>query len=479
MGFPKHFLWGGATAANQYEGGFLEGNKGDCISDHITGGSRNVKRCFTPKIENNLFYPSHDACDFYHHYKEDIALFAQMGLKAFRMSIAWSRIFPQGDEDKPNEEGLQFYDKVFDECLKYGIKPIVTLMHFDMPYHLMKTYGGFSNRFVIDCFVKYAKTVFERFKDKVEYWITFNEINFACIPMGNLEVLGIYNENTSDYTQPIDDEAMRYQALHHVFLASAKAVIEAKKIRSDFKIGCMIAHVTLYPKTCHPEDMLYVQQQDRLFNDFCADVQIQGEYPYYIQKYFKDSNICIQMEDNDLDILKQGVVDYYSFSYYMSNCMTINEGNQDTTSGNLLSGVKNPYLEASDWGWQIDPIGLRYTLNKLYDRYHIPLMIVENGLGAVDVIEKDGKIHDLYRIDYLKKHIEQMKFAIEDGVNLIGYTMWSPIDIVSSSTGEMKKRYGLIFVNRFDDQSGDYCRFKKDSFYWYQRVIDSNGEKLD
>lgn len=473
MSFPEDFLWGGATAANQYEGGFDQGNKGDCISDHITGGSKERKRVFTPVIDPNLYYPSHKATDFYHHYKEDIALFAQMGFKAFRMSIAWSRIYPNGDEEKPNEDGLQFYDKVFDECLKYGIKPVVTLMHFDMPYHLVEKYGGFANRKTIDFFVKYAKTVFERYKDKVKYWITFNEINFACIPMGNLEVLGIYNDKTVDYTEPYDEEAARYQALHHVFLSSARAVIEARKINPDFKVGCMIAHVTVYPRTCDPEDMLYVQQQDHLFNDFCADVQIKGEYPYYALNYFKQKHIDIHMETQDMEILKEGCVNYYTFSYYMSNCMTIKEGCVDTTSGNLLSGVKNPYLEASDWGWQIDPVGLRYTLNKIYDRYHIPMMIVENGLGAIDEMDEDHNVHDFYRIEYLRKHIEQMHKAIEDGVELIGYTMWAPIDIISSSTGEMKKRYGFIYVDEKTLQ-----RYKKDSFYWYKKVIESNGENL-
>ena len=473
MSFPKDFLWGGATAANQYEGGYDQGNKGDCISDHITGGSKEVKRVFTPVIDPNQYYPSHIASDFYHHYKEDIALFAQMGFKAFRMSIAWSRIYPYGDDEIPNEEGLQFYDDVFDECLKYGIKPIVTLMHFDMPYNLLEKYGGFTNRKTIDFFVKYAKTVFERYKNKVEYWITFNEINFACIPMGNLEVLGIYNEKTVDYTEPFDDENLRYQALHHVFLSSAKAVIEAKKINPVFKLGCMIAHVTAYPRTCDPKDMLYVQQQDHFFNDFCADIQINGEYPYYILNYFKQKNINIKMDTIDLEILKEGCVDYYTFSYYMSNCMTVNEGRVDTTSGNLLSGVKNPYLESSEWGWQIDPIGLRYTLNKIYDRYHIPMMIVENGLGAIDEIDEDYCIHDSYRIEYLRKHIEQMHKAIEDGVQLIGYTMWAPIDIISSSTGEMKKRYGFIYV---DEKT--LKRYKKDSFVWYKKVIESNGEML-
>lgn len=478
MSFPKNFLWGGATAANQYEGGWKEGKKGDSLSDHLSGGSKTIRRRFTPVIEPDVCYPSREATDFYHHYQEDIALFAEMGMKAFRLSITWSRIFPNGDEQEPNEEGLEFYDRVFDECRKYGIEPIVTLMHFDMPYHLLKRYGGFTDRKVIDFFVHYAQTVFKRYRGKVRYWITFNEINFACIPMGNLEVLGIYDERTSDYTQPYDDPQRRYQALHHVFLASARAVKAAHAIDPLMKVGCMIAHVTLYPYTCHPDDMLYVQQQDHLFNDFCADVQVRGEYPYYIRSYFEQQGISVKMEEADRSILKEGCVDYYTFSYYMTNCMTLGKGEQEITSGNLLEGVRNPYLEASEWGWQIDPVGLRYTLNKLYDRYGIPLMIVENGFGASDVVQEDGQIHDTDRIDYLRAHIAEMEKAIREGVPLIGYLLWAPIDIISSSTGEMKKRYGLIYVDKQDDGSGTLARMKKDSFYWYQKVIATNGDTL-
>lgn len=478
MSVPKNFLWGGATAANQYEGGWKEGKKGDSLSDHLSGGSKTIRRRFTPVIEPDVCYPSREATDFYHHYQEDIALFAEMGMKAFRLSITWSRIFPNGDEQEPNEEGLAFYDRVFDECRKYGIEPIVTLMHFDMPYHLLKRYGGFTDRKVIDFFVHYAQTVFKRYRGKVRYWITFNEINFACIPMGNLEVLGIYDERTSDYTQPYDDPQRRYQALHHVFLASARAVKAAHAIDPSMKVGCMIAHVTLYPYTCHPDDMLYVQQQDHLFNDFCADVQVRGEYPYYIRSYFEQQGISVKMEEADRSILKEGCVDYYTFSYYMTNCMTLGKGEQEITSGNLLEGVRNPYLEASEWGWQIDPVGLRYTLNKLYDRYGIPLMIVENGFGASDVVQEDGQIHDTDRIDYLRAHIAEMEKAVREGVPLIGYLLWAPIDIISSSTGEMKKRYGLIYVDKQDDGSGTLARMKKDSFYWYQKVIATNGDTL-
>lgn len=482
MSFPKKFLWGGAIAAHQAEGGYFEGNKGDGVSDHITKGSKDMKRVFTPNIYDNYTYPSHKAVDFYHHYKEDIALFAEMGFKAFRISISWSRIYPKGIEDEPNEEGLIFYENVFEECLKYEIEPIVTLMHFDMPYYLTKNYQGFSSRFVVECFEKYCQTVFTRYKDKVKYWITFNEINCACLsegtPSGVLEVLGIYDKRTKDYSKPYCSDAKRYQALHNVFIASAKAVILAHEINPEFKVGCMIGYVTLYPRTCHPKDLLLTQNTDHMFNDFCGDVQVFGKYPYYMVNYFKQNNIEITFEEGDADILKQGTVDFYTFSYYMSNCISHNQ-NLETTDGNLLGGVINPYLKTSDWGWQIDPKGLRYTLNKIYDRYHIPMMIVENGLGAIDILEEDNTVHDDYRKKYLEQHIIEMEKAICDGVDLIGYTMWSPIDIVSSSTGELKKRYGLIYVDIHDDGSGNYSRIKKDSFFWYKKVIQSNGKILE
>ena len=474
---PKDFLWGGAFAAHQFEGGWNEGGKGPSVVDVLTAGAHGVPREITQTVEEDKFYPNQVASDFYHRYKEDIKLFAGMGLKCLRTSIAWTRIFPNGDELEPNEEGLKFYDDVFDELLKYGIEPVITLSHFELPLHLAREYGGFRSRKVVDCFERFAKVCFERYKNKVKYWLTFNEINFACIPMGNLEVLGIYHEKTKDYTEPYDNLQDRYQALHHVFLASAKAVRVGHKINKNFKIGCMIAHVTLYPYSCHPQDMLLAQKTDHLFNDFCGDVQVRGYYPYYIKEYFKENKIHIIKEENDDVLLKKGCVDFYSFSYYMSNCISCQEG-LETSMGNLLGGVTNPYLKSSEWGWQIDPEGLRYTLNKLYDRYQIPLMIVENGIGAVDVKDANNLIHDTYRVEYIKKHIEQMKRAVDDGVDLKGYMMWSPIDIISSSTGEMKKRYGLIYIDRDDYGNGDFSRYPKDSFYWYKKVIDTNGEIL-
>ncbi len=476
MRFPENFLWGGAIAANQAEGAWKEGGKGESICDHMSGGSVGKKRFFHEKIRTDVWYPSHEAVDFYHHYKEDIALFAQMGFKVFRLSIAWSRIFPNGDEAAPNEEGLRFYDSVFAECQKYGIEPLVTLSHFEMPYGLVQNYQGFADRRTIGFFERYAKTVFARYKDKVKYWLTFNEINFAVLPTGILEVLGIHPAGCEDYTEAEIDPQLQFQALHHVFLASAKAVAAGRRINPDFRIGCMIAGIPLYPRTCNPKDVLQAMKMERLTGSFCGDVQVFGEYPYYMQRYWKEHGVALKTEPQDAKILKNGRVDYYSFSYYMSNCIS-GEGEYETTAGNLFGGAKNPYLESSEWGWQIDPDGLRILLNRLYDRYHVPLMIVENGLGAADVL-KDGCIEDDYRIAYMRKHIVQMAEAVADGVDLMGYTMWGPIDIISSSTGEMKKRYGMIYVNKQDDGTGDYARVRKKSFAWYQKVIASNGEDL-
>lgn len=472
--FPEGFLWGGATAANQCEGGWNEGRKGPSIQDHYRGGSKNIARIFDREIIEGQYYPSHQAVDFYHHYKEDIALFGEMGFKIFRLSIAWSRIFPNGDDLEPNEEGLAFYDSVFDECIKHGIQPLVTLSHFEIPYNIVTKYQGFSDRRVIDMFVKYAVTVMTRYKDKVKYWLTFNEINFATLPFGSLNVLGILDDETTDILNPKDNLQRRFQALHNAFVASAKTVIEGHKINPDFMIGNMIAHMTFYPLTPKPEDVLLVQEWDNMLNNLCGDVQVKGKYPYFAKTYFKKNNVDIQFEDGDEEILKTGTVDFYTFSYYSTNCASTENG-KELTAGNLMGGIKNPYLEASEWGWQIDPVGLRYTLNKLQDRYDVPFMVVENGLGINDVLE-NGVVNDDYRIEYLRRHVETMDDILADGVNLIGYTWWGCIDLVSAGTGEMKKRYGFIYVDKDNDGNGDLSRYKKKSFYYYKDIIAANGD---
>ena len=476
--FPEGFLWGGAVAANQYEGGYNEGGKGLSTADVMTGGTHTIPRRITMKPEEGTHYPSHEAIDFFHRYKGDIALFAEMGFKVFRLSIAWSRIYPNGYDTEPNEEGLKFYDDVFDELKKHNIEPLVTISHYEMPLGLTEKYNGWEGRECIDHYVRYCDTIFRRYRDKVKLWLTFNEINILTMPMGAflgggilLDKSGTFGNNAADIPQ------VRFQGLHHQFVASAKAVKLGHMINPDFKIGCMIAYLTLYPHTCNPDDIILAQQRDNLANFLCSDVQVRGEYPGFAKRFFRDNGIDIKMEPGDEEVLKEGTVDYYTFSYYMSNNVSV-QPDQLQTSGNIMGGIKNPYLEVSDWGWAIDPKGLRWTLNNIYNRYRIPLMIVENGLGAVDKITDDKKVHDSYRIDYLRKHIEQMGEAIQDGVDLIGYTPWGCIDLVSASTGEMHKRYGFIYVDKDNDGKGTLDRYRKDSFHWYRKVIESNGAEL-
>ena len=478
MAFPKGFLWGGACAANQFEGAWDVDGKGDSVADHCTNGSNTNPKRITVDFEPGALYPSHEAIDFYHHYEEDIALFAEMGFKVFRTSINWTRIYPTGEEAEPNEAGLAFYDRVFDCCKKYGIEPLVTISHYELPYALVEKYNGWADRRLVDCYVRYCKTIFERYKDKVKYWLTFNEINMGALPTGNLMALGLVQGYEGPRTGIPDNEGLRFQALHHQFVASAKAVAFAHEHYPQFQMGDMNIFAAFYPLTCDPDDVLACQQRNQMVNWFCSDIQVRGEYPHYARRYFAERGIEIKTEPGDEEILRKGTVDFYTFSYYMSNCITTHETGAQV-SGNGLGGEKNPYLKASDWGWQIDPKGLRWSLNEIYDRYRIPLMVVENGLGAYDKLEADGTIHDPYRIDYLRQHIQQMGEAVKDGVDLRGYTTWGPIDLVSAGTGEMAKRYGFIYVDKYDDGTGDLTRRRKDSFYWYKKVIATNGEDLD
>ena len=464
----ENFLWGGATAANQYEGGYLEGGKGLSIADVERGAKLGVMRQIDDYIDLSAYYPSHEATDFYHHYKEDIKLFAQMGFKCFRMSIAWTRIFPRGDEEQPNEDGLKFYDDVFDELLKYGIEPIITLSHYETPLTLVKEYGSWRNRKLVDFFERYAKVCFKRYKGKVKYWMTFNEINATLASPRPWHQAGIvYNDNEDRWQTAL-------QASHHMFLASAKAVIAGHKIDPENKIGCMLLYPQSYAATCAPEDQI-LRRNKMAMTFYYGDVHVRGKYTNTCQSIWKKYNVQIQAEKDDANILQQGIVDYIGFSYYFSS---IEGKNLEKVEGNIFTGGKNPLLPATQWGWQIDPLGLRSALNELYDRYQVPLFIVENGMGAIDQVE-NGKIHDNYRIDYLKQHIEAIKDAIEiDGVDLMGYTPWGCIDLVAASTGEMKKRYGFIYVDKDDEGHGTLSRLKKDSFYWYKKVIESNGDDL-
>ena len=470
---PKDFLWGGAVAAHQVEGGWNKGGKGPSICDVLTGGAHGVPREITKEVLPGKYYPNHEAVDFYGHYKEDIKLFAEMGFKCFRTSIAWTRIFPKGDEAQPNEEGLKFYDDMFDELLKYNIEPVITLSHFEMPLHLVQQYGSWTNRKVVDFFVRFAEVVFERYKHKVKYWMTFNEINNQRnwrAPLFGYCCSGVV------YTEHENPEETMYQVLHHQFVASALAVKAARRLNPEMKVGCMLAMVPLYPYSCNPDDVMFAQESMRERYVF-TDVQLRGYYPSYVLNEWERRGFNIKMEDGDLDVLREGTCDYLGFSYYMTNAVKAEGGTGDAISG-FEGSVPNPYVKASDWGWQIDPDGLRYSLNEIYERYRIPIMVVENGLGARDEKAEDGQIHDSYRIDYLRRHIEAMYEATEDGVDLMGYTPWGCIDLVSASTGEMAKRYGVIYVDGDNLGNGTYKRYKKDSFKWYHDYIQAQHQQF-
>ncbi|WP_146623892.1 glycoside hydrolase family 1 protein [Enterococcus florum] len=465
--FPKNFLWGGALAANQCEGAALEDGKGWSTADALPYGV--FGEIMIPPPND---YLKKEAIDFYHRYKEDVKLFAEMGFKILRISISWARIFPNGDDLEPNEHGLKFYDDLLDELANYDIEAMITLSHYEMPLHLATEYGGWSNREIIKHFEKYAEVLFDRYAKKVKYWLTFNEINMVLHAPFNGAGIIEKPENIS--------KTELYQAVHHQLVASASATEIGHRIDPSLKIGCMIAGGPMYPLTPHPNDMMEALQKDRE-TFFFADVHARGKYPNYMVRYFLENDIAVEITEEDKTTLKN-TVDFISFSYYMSYCATADEELNIQARGNIMSAVKNPYLDESEWGWQIDPQGLRYMLNLLYDRYQLPLFIVENGLGAVDTLREDEHgekiVDDQYRIDYLREHLKQVYEALEDGVDLLGYTSWGPIDIVSNSVCEMKKRYGFIYVDKHNDGSGTLDRYKKKSFYWYKAVIESDGKKL-
>jgi len=481
--FPEGFLWGGATAANQCEGAWNEDGKGPSIADMITAGDRRTPRRFTREWEPGAYYPSHEAIDHYHRYAEDIALFAEMGFKVYRMSIAWTRLYPNGDETEPNRAGIEHYRKVFTELRRHGIEPLVTLSHYEMPYGLAKQWNGWADRRTIDCFVRYATTCFTEFRGLVKHWLTFNEINVLTGPDGAVIGGGILPREGSGPVfggrEDPGEAGLRFQALHHQFVASARAVQIAHAIDPANKVGCMIAGMVIYPSTCDPADILLAHRMMREGNFYCGDVMVRGEYPAFARRMLAERGIALRVEPGDLETLRLGTVDFYSLSYYASKCVSAASG--QVRGGNLMNmsfGLPNPYLKASDWGWAIDPAGLRYLLNEVYGRYRIPIMVVENGLGQADVVESTGAIHDTYRIAYLREHIRAMAEALEDGVELMGYTVWGCIDLVSAGTGEMEKRYGFIYVDKDNEGKGTLSRMRKDSFYWYRQVITSNGADI-
>lgn len=459
--FPNDFLWGGAVAANQVEGAYLEDGKGLSTSDVQPQG------VFGPVVERVAGDSGIKdvAIDFYHRYPEDIKLFAEMGFNCLRVSIAWTRIFPNGDEQQPNEAGLAFYDKLFDELAAHNITPLVTLSHYEMPWGLVKQYGGWGNRQVIGFFDHYARTVFTRYQHKVKLWLTFNEINMSL----HAPMTGVGLPETSS-------KAEVYQAIHHQLVASALAVKACHEIIPDAKIGNMLLGGLVYPLTCKPDDVLEALQENRAWQ-FFGDVQCRGAYPGYMLRFFRDNGIALEITEADREALKS-TIDFISFSYYMTGCVTTDDELNQQARGNILSMVPNPHLASSEWGWQIDPVGLRTLLNVLWDRYQKPLFIVENGLGAKDKPDADGMVQDDYRISYLNDHLVQVREAIEDGVEVMGYTSWGPIDLVSASRAELSKRYGFIYVDRDDSGAGTLARSRKKSFYWYQEVIATQGASL-
>ncbi len=484
MKVKKTFLWGGATASFQYEGGYQEGGRGLSTHDFETSGSVSSPRYTTyrtkngqsghakshfsqaeeipagavPFLENDTYYPSHRAVDFYHRWQEDLRLLADMGCNVFRFSITWSRLFPTGEEETPNPHGLIFYDQIIDECIRLGMEPLITICHDEMPVFLAETYDGWSSRHVIDCYLKYCRVLFTRYGNKCRYWLTFNEVN----AIRGFAACG---------THKCDDQT-HYNAVHHIFLASALAVRLGHELIPGSQFGAMYAASAIYAATCRPEDvMAHLKQRRETF--FFIDTMARGAYPAYARRIFKHRSVTLHTEPGDDAVLAAGAIDFISFSYYRSNTISAQ------TQVNVLGGDPNPYLAATPWGWPIDPIGLRYVLNELYDRYQKPLFIVENGLGAIDVLTLLKTVEDDYRIDYLQNHLREMIKAMEeDGVPVLGYTMWAPIDLVSLGTGEMKKRYGFVYVDMDDQGQGTLERYPKKSYYWMKEVIASRGESL-
>ena len=452
--FPKDFLWGASTSAYQVEGASLEDGKGPSCQDVkvVPEGTSDLKVC----------------ADQYHRYKEDIALMAEMGFKTYRFSISWSRIIPEGT-GAINPKGIEYYNNVIDECLKYGIEPLVTMFHFDMPAALDER-GSWGNRDSIDWFLNFAKVMFENFGDRVKYWLTINEQNMLTLVGPVIGTLMIPEGCTNILKET-------YQQNHHMLVAQAKAMALCHEMLPGAKIGPAPNISLVYPASCKPEDVLQAQQDMR--STYCySDTQVFGEYPAYLLTKFKNEGLNIKMEEHDLEIMKKYPVDFVSFSYYSSSCVAKDDAGLKKTAANTNIAIKNPYIPSSDWGWQIDPIGLRVSLVDLYDRYRKPLFIVENGLGAKDELV-DGKVDDQYRIDYFDAHFREMYNAIyEDGVDLMGYTSWGCIDLVSESTKQMSKRYGFIYVDADDLGNGTYKRYKKKSFDWYKHVIGTNGACL-
>ena len=495
--FPDGFLWGIASAANQIEGGFDQGGKGLSQADVIPFRTArdyvdisSLMKATDASIAEAIAtpgaagYPKRSASDFYHRWEGDVELFAEAGLTAYRMSIAWSRIFPNGDDAEPNEEGLAFYERLFTRLREKGIEPVVTMSHYEMPLHLVTEYGGWTNRDVIALFERYVETIVTRYRGLVRWWLTFNEINTTLIePYTGGGVI------ERDPEPGVDPRQASFQALHHQFVASARAVQLVHEIDPEARVGCMLARMAHYPASSDPADVVKAQFDNNM-NYFHTDVQVRGRYSGTVQRFWRDQGIEVRMQPGDAELLAAGTVDFISFSYYMSLVSSVSPEKYGATGGNLFSTIKNPHLPTTEWGWHFDPEGLRYVLNGLWDRYQVPLFIVENGLGATDElvgsVTGEGTdrvdtraVHDPYRVDYFVQHLRQVREAIADGVDVVGYTAWGGLDLVSASTSQMTKRYGIIYVDADDAGVGSYDRIRKDSFAWYQKLIATNGAVLD
>lgn len=472
IGFPQNFLWGGAIAANQAEGAWNVDGKGVSIADieilpadysrtKVVGFNHTRSEIEFALRDTSGYYPRRTGIDFYHHYPTDLKLMKEIGFNCFRTSFSWTRIFPNGDETQPNEEGLKFYDRLLAEIIANGMEPIMTISHYEMPIELVLKYGGWTNPKLIDFFTNLCEVLFQRYHHQVTYWVLFNQIN-NVIGWGQWASLGILTDESDD------ELSARYQGIHNQFVAHGKAIELAKEINPDLQIGVMLGYTPLIPATSQPADNFAARRLEKINNLFFTDVLVRGQYPGYMLRYFEENNIHVPMTTDDLNVIKNNTADFVAFSYYSSRMVSA-----ETPDEELL----NPVLDKSIWDWSIDPISFRTVFNTLWDRYEKPLFVLENGLGAIDT--PDGtNIHDTYRSHYLRAHIEQMKEAINDGVNVIGYTSWGPIDIISCSQGEMSKRYGFIYVDQDDRGNGTLARSKKDSFTWYQQVIQSNGEAL-
>lgn len=484
--FKDDFLWGSAVSAQQMEGAWNVGGKGISMRNLSTAGSLTKPRRTTKTIEEGVYYPASESIDFYHRYPEDIALFKEMGWKSFRTSIDWTRIYPNGDDEEVNQEGLAWYRRMFTALKEAGIEPLVTLFHYETPVALLKKYpNSWLDRRFVDAYVRYCRTVMTEYKDLVKYYLPFNDPDVLLMSFPAAAMIPLYREDSDD--KPLDfsqmgetsqnDTELSVRALHNQLVASAEVVRIAHEI-GGIQVGGMCANIT-YPMSAKPEDNLAALKKEQISAQYSLDVMVNGEYSFFAPRFWREHGITMDISDEDRKILKEGTCDFIAFAYYSSSCITVDEELKKTAKPAQFGSYQNPYLKASDWGWQIDPIGMRILLNRFYALYHKPLWIVENGLGAADVLEEDKTVHDQYRIDYLREHIRQIGEAIDDGVDVMGYLSWGGIDIISDTTGEMKKRYGFIYVDLDDEGKGTRDRYRKDSFYWYKKVIASHGEDLD